>query len=141
MSKVKHPYTGLDEPSKDQRRATPLEASKMKQIRYYGTHEVSSDIANEYKGISSVSKDKEKRLIKLMGGLRGKIDKLRSEIEELQRYDDDLKNKKYTKEIKEMTEEKKLLTLELEKVLKKLKEFRVDQAEKKKNKNIVKKTK
>lgn len=138
MSKSKQPYTGLDEPSKDQRRATPLEASKMKQIRYYGTHEVSEDIAKEYKGISSVSKDKEKRLKKLRGGLRGKIEKLRSEIEELQRFDDDLKNKKYSKEIKEMTEEKKLLSLELSKVIKKIKEFQNDEAEKSSKKKTVK---
>jgi hypothetical protein len=139
MSKVKHPYTGLDEPSKDQRRATPLEASKMKQIRYYGTHEVSEDIAKEYKGISSVSKDKEKRLKKLRGGLRGKIARLDDEINELQKIDDDLKNKKYTKEIKEMTEQKKLASLELSKVIRKLKEFTVDEDEKNKMKRSLKK--
>jgi len=138
MSKSKQPYTDLDEPSKDQRRATPLEASKMKQIRYYGTHEVSEDIAKEYKGISNVSKDKDKRLRKLRGGLRGKIEKLRSEIEELQKIDDDLKNKKYSKEIKEMTEEKKLLSLELSKVIKKIKEFQNDEAEKSSKKKTVK---
>jgi len=124
-------YCGIEELKKDQVRGTVSQCSKMKQIRYYGVNElVSKDTADEYKGIPQNTSLKERRLIKLMGFTRGKIFKLDDEINELQKIDDDLKKKKYTDEIKKMTEERTLAKSQLSNVLKKLKEFRAEEAAK-----------
>jgi uncharacterized coiled-coil protein SlyX len=128
---AKIPYTGLDELTKDQRRATPKEASKMKQIRYYGTHKVSEEVAHEYKGISVVAKDKEKKLVRMMGKLNGLLDRLKDEKKDYLEEDDYKKNKTYQDAVKVLDHDIDKAKEQLSKVVKKLKEFREEQKDKK----------
>lgn len=130
----KHPYTGLDELAKDQRRATPSEASKMKQIRYYGTHKVSEDVATEYKGLSLVSKNREKKLVQMMGKLKGSIDRMKDEKKDYLEEDDYKKNKTYQDAVKVLDHDIDKAKEQLSKVLKKLKEHREDEAKEKESK-------
>ena len=130
----KHPYTGLDELAKDQRRATPSEASKMKQIRYYGTHKVSEDVATEYMGLSLVSKNREKKLVQMMGKLKGSIDRMKDEKKDYLEEDDYKKNKTYQDAVKVLDHDIDKAKEQLSKVLKKLKEHREDEAKEKESK-------
>ena len=90
---AKIPYTGLEKPQPHQKRATVSEASKLKQIRYYGLHKVSEDKAHEYKGLSLVSKNREKKLVQMMGKLKGSIDRMKDERKDYLEEDDYKKNK------------------------------------------------
>ena len=135
MSKKVEPYCGIDELKKNQKRGTVSECSKMKQIRYYGVNEiVSKDKADEYKGIPVESSLRERRLVKLIGSYRGKIDLLNEDIKDLKEEDDMNKVKIYTKEIKELIDKRTLLKTELSKVLQKLKDFRAEEPKPKKPK-------
>lgn len=66
-------YCGVEELEKNQRRGTAKECAELKQIRYYGLKKVNKEVAEEYKGIPVESKLREKRLLKNMGSLQGKI--------------------------------------------------------------------
>jgi glutamine synthetase type III len=128
---AKIPYTGLDKPQPHQKRATPKEASKLKQIRYYGLHKVSEEVAHEYKGISVVAKDREKKLVRMMGKLNGLLDKLKEERKDYLEEDDYKKNKAYQDAVKVLDHDIDKAKQELSKVLKKLKEFREEQQKEK----------
>jgi hypothetical protein len=124
MSKSKI-YCGIGEVPKGFRRCTPKEASELKQVRYYGLHEVSERIANEYKGISSVPYHKEKKLHKIIGGLRGKKFKYEDEIKELEHEDSYYRKdkKKHTDELKELKDKLIKISEDLTESLKKKKQF------------------
>lgn len=131
---TKIPYAGLEKPNEHQKRATPSEASKMKQIRYYGTHKVSEDVATEYKGLSLVSKNREKKLVQMMGGLKGKIERMKVERKDYLEEDDYKKNKTYQDAVKVLDHDIDKAKEQLSKVLKKLKEHREDEAKEKESK-------
>jgi DNA repair exonuclease SbcCD ATPase subunit len=124
MSKSKI-YCGIGEVPKGYRRCTPKEASELKQVRYYGLHEISERIANEYKGISSVPYHKEKKLHRMIGGLKGKKFKYEDEIKELEHEDsyNRADKKKHTDEIKELKEKLTKISEELKQTLQKKKQF------------------
>jgi chromosome segregation ATPase len=123
-------YCGVEELQKNQRRGTAKECAELKQIRYYGLKKVSKDVADEYKGIPVESKLKEKRLLKNMGTIRGKLEAYKAEIKDYKYEDSYNKNKKYQKEVKELEEKLDKEKEKLKKILEKIKEFK-----KKKSKN------
>jgi hypothetical protein len=124
MSKSKI-YCGIGEVPKGYRRCTPKEASELKQVRYYGLHEISERIANEYKGLSSVPYHKEKKLHRMVGGLRGTKSKYEDEIKELEHEDsyNRADKKKHTDEIKELKDKLIKISEELKQTLQKKKQF------------------
>jgi hypothetical protein len=132
-------YCGVDDLDKNQRRGTAKECAELKQIRYYGLKKVSKEVADEYKGIPVESELKEKRLVKIMGGLRGKIEAIKEEIHDYKEEDDYKKNKTYQKAVKNLEEELKEKKDKLTKTLQKLKDFRNKQKENKSEKKKSKK--
>ena len=132
-------YCGVEELNEKQRRGTAKECAELKQIRYYGLKKVSKDIADEYKGIPVESELKEKRLVKIMGGLRGRIEAIKEEIYDYKEEDDYKKNKTYQKAVKNLETELKEKKEKLSKTLTKLKEFRAKQKETLKEKKKSKK--
>jgi hypothetical protein len=122
-------YCGVEDLNENQRRGTAKECGELKQIRYYGLKKVSKDIADEYKGIPVESELKEKRLVKIMGGLRGKIEAIKEEIHDYKEEDDYKKNKTYQKAVKELETELKEKKEKLSKTLQKIKDFRAKQKE------------
>lgn len=126
MSKKKEKsiYCGVDDLDKNQRRGTALECAELKQVRYYGLKKVSKDIANEYKGIPVESKMKEKRLIKMMGALKGKLELYKEEIKAYKEEDDYKKNKSHQKEVKILQQKLEKDKEAYNKIVKKIKDFR-----------------
>ncbi len=124
---VKKLYCGVDELNENQRRGTAKECAEIKQIRYYGLKKVSKEIADEYKGIPVESESKERRLVKIMGGLKGKIAALKEEISDYKDEDDYKKNKHHQEIVKNREEKLKKAKEELSKVVKKIKDFREKQ--------------
>jgi hypothetical protein len=124
VKKTKQIYCGIDELKENQKRGTAKECAELKQVRYYGLKKVTRDVADEYKGIPVESELREKRLAKMIGSLRGKIDKYKEEIYDYKEEDDYKKNKNYQKSVKELEEKIKESKDNLTKVLKKLKEFK-----------------
>jgi DNA repair ATPase RecN len=122
--KSKKIYCGVEELNEKQKRGTSKECAELKQIRYYGLHKVSKDVAEEFKGIPVESELKEKRLAKMMGLLRGKIERYKDEINDYKEEDDYKKNKNYQKAVKELEEKIKEAKEKLVKVSKKMKDFR-----------------
>ncbi len=122
--KNKKIYCGIDELGKNQRRGTAKECAELKQVRYYGLNKVSKDIADEFKGIPVESELKERRLAKMLGALRGKIEKCKEEIQDYKEEDDYKKNKTYQSAVKKLREEIKEANEKLIKVSKKMIEFR-----------------
>ncbi len=122
-------YCGVEELNENQRRGTAKECAELKQIRYYGLKKVSKDVADEYKGIPVESELKERRLVKTMGALRGRIEAIKEEIYDYKEEDDYKKNKTYQKAVKKIEEELKEKKEKLSKTLTKLKEFRAKQKE------------
>ena len=92
---------------------------------------IAREVADEYKGIPVESELREKRLAKMIGSLRGKIDKYKEEIYDYKEEDDYKKNKNYQKAVKELEEQLKESKEKLTKVLKKLKEFKEKKTSKK----------
>jgi len=123
-------YCGIDNPEKKQRRGTPSECAELKQVRYYGLKKISKDIAEEYKGIPVESELRERRLAKMMGSLRGKMEAYKEEIHDYKEEDDYKKNKKYQQAVKDLESKLEDAKDKLHKVSKKMKDFR----EKKKSK-------
>ena len=121
----KEVYCGIDSLKKNQKRGTAKECAELKQVRYYGLKKVTKDVAEEYKGIPVESKLREKRLAKMIGSLRGKIDRIKEEIKDYKEEDDYKKNKTYQKAVKELEKELKESKEKLVKVGQKLKEFRL----------------
>lgn len=132
-------YCGVDELKKNQKRGTAKQCSEIKQIRYYGLKKVSKEVADEYKGIPVESKLKETRLAKMMGKLRGRIERYKTEIIDYKEEDDYKKNKYYQKEVKDLEEKLKIAKEELKKVIDKIKDF--DNKKKTDTKKKKKKTK
>lgn len=132
-------YCGVEDINKNQRRGTAKECGELKQIRYYGLKKVPKSIADEYKGIPVESDLRERRLVKMMGNLKGKIELYKEEIDDYKDEDDYKKNKNYQKAVKELEVKLKKAKEDLTKTLQKLKEFREKQKEK--EKEIVKKKK
>lgn len=124
VKKTKQIYCGIDDLKENQKRGTAKECAELKQVRYYGLKKVTRDVADEYKGIPVESELREKRLAKMIGSLRGKIDKYKEEIYDYKEEDDYKKNKNYQKAVKELEEKIKESKDKLTKVLKKLKEFK-----------------
>jgi len=131
VEKAKQIYCGIDNLKKNQKRGTAKECSELKQVRYYGLKKVTREVADEYKGIPVESELREKRLAKMIGSLRGKIDKYKEEIHDYKEEDDYKKNKNYQKAVKELEEKSKESKDKLTKVLKKLKEFKEKKGSKK----------
>jgi len=131
VEKAKQIYCGIDNLKKNQKRGTAKECSELKQVRYYGLKKVTREVADEYKGIPVESELREKRLAKIIGSLRGKIDKYKEEIHDYKEEDDYKKNKNYQKAVKELEEKSKESKDKLTKVLKKLKEFKEKKGSKK----------
>ena len=124
-------YCGVEEINKNQRRGTAKECGELKQIRYYGLKQVSKAIADEYKGIPVESNLKERRLVKTMGSLKGKIGLYKQEIKDYKEEDDYKKNKNYQKSVKNLNVKLVKAQEDLKKTLQKLKEFREKQKSKK----------
>lgn len=122
--KTKQVYCGVDDLKENQKRGTAKECAELKQIRYYGLKKVTKEVADEYKGIPVESELRERRLAKMLGFLRGKIDKIKDEISDYKEEDDYKKNKTYQKAVKELEEELKETKDKLVKVSKKIKEFK-----------------
>lgn len=131
VKKSKQIYCGIDDLKENQKRGTAKECAELKQVRYYGLKKVTRDVADEYKGIPVESELREKRLAKMIGSLRGKIDKYKEEIYDYKEEDDYKKNKNYQKAVKELEEKLKESKDKLTKVLKKLKEFKEKKGSKK----------
>lgn len=131
VKKSKQIYCGIDDLKENQKRGTAKECAELKQVRYYGLKKVTRDVADEYKGIPVESELREKRLAKMIGSLRGKIDKYKEEIYDYKEEDDYKKNKNYQKAVKELEEKLKESKEKLTKVLKKLKEFKEKKTSKK----------
>ena len=89
------------------------------------------EVAEEYKGIPVESELREKRLAKMLGALRGKIDKLKEEIYDYKEEDDFKKNKISQKAVKDLEEELKEAKDKLSKLSKKIKEFKEKKSTKK----------
>lgn len=122
-SKKKKIYCGIDDLKENQKRGTVKECAELKQVRYYGLKKVEKDVADEYKGIPVESELRGKRLAKMLGSLRGRIDKIKEEIQDYKEEDDYKKNKTYQKAVKKLEEELKQLKEKLVKTSQKMKEY------------------
>lgn len=129
--KTKQIYCGIDDLKENQKRGTAKECAELKQIRYYGLKKVTKDVAEEYKGIPVESELREKRLAKMLGAIRGKIEKLKDEIYDYKEDDDFKKNKISQKIVKDLEEELKEAKEKLSKLSKKIKEFKEKKSTKK----------
>ena len=125
-------YCGVEEINKKQRRGTAKECGELKQIRYYGLRQVPKSIADEYKGIPVESDLRERRLVKMMSSLKGKIELYKEEIIDYKEEDDYKKNKNYQKAVKDLTVKLTKAKEDLTKTLQKLKDFREKQKKKSK---------
>jgi len=128
--KTKQVYCGIGSLKPNRKQGTSSECAELKQIRLYGLKKVTRETADEYKGIPVESKLREKRLAKMIGSLRGKIDKYDSEINDYKEEDDYKKNAKYQKTVKDLEDKKKESKDKLTKVLKKFKDFKEKNAKK-----------
>jgi hypothetical protein len=120
--KQKTVYCGVDKLKENQRLGTAKECAELKQVRYYGLKKINKKIVDENKGMPIKTEARISKLTKKRGGLRGRIMKIKDEIEDYKNEEDYRKNKSYQKAVKKLEEELTKLKEELIKVGKKIKE-------------------
>ena len=116
-------YCGVDKLKSNQRLGTAKECAELKQIRYYGLKQVSKKIVEENKGMPVQSEARLLKLSKKRGGLRGKIMKIKDEIEDYKNEEDYRKNKTFQKAVIKLENEMKELKKELSKTNIKIKDL------------------
>jgi peptidoglycan hydrolase CwlO-like protein len=121
--KQKTVYCGVDKLKENQRLGTAKECAELKQVRYYGLKKVSKKIIDDNKGMPVQAEKRLSKLSKKRGGLRGKIMKIKDEIEDYKNEEDYRKNQSYQKAVKKLEDEMKKLKEELSKVTMKIKDL------------------
>jgi hypothetical protein len=121
--KSKTIYCGVDKLKSNQRLGTAKECAELKQVRYYGLKKISKKVVEETKGMPVQSEARLLKLSKKRGGLRGKIMKIKDEIEDYKNEEDYIKNKTFQKAVAKLQTEMKELKEELSKVNIKIKEL------------------
>ena len=121
--KNKTVYCGVDKLKTNQRLGTAKECAELKQVRYYGLKKIDKKFVDDNKGLPVQSEARLLKLSKKRGGLRGKIMKLKDEIEDYKNEEDYRKNKSYQKAVKKLENEIKKLKEELSKVALKIKDI------------------
>jgi len=141
--KSKKIYCGVDKLKSNQKLGTPKECAELKQVRYYGLKKINKELVEEYKGIPVESDAKILKLAKKRGGLRGKIEKIKEEIDDYKDEPDYKRNKTFQKAVKELEEGLKKSKEELSKIIKKIKEVeeKENSSESPQHKSSKKKTK
>jgi hypothetical protein len=120
--KSKKIYCGVDKLKSNQKLGTAKDCAELKQVRYYGLKKINKELVEEYKGIPVESDARILKLAKKRGGLRGKIEKIKEEIDDYKDEPDYKRNKTFQKAVKELEEDLKKSKDELSKIIKKIKE-------------------
>lgn len=116
-------YCGVDKLKSNQKLGTAKECAELKQVRYYGLKKISKTIVDENKGMPVQAEKRLSKLTKKRGGLRGKIMRIKDEIEDYKNEEDYRKNQSYQKAVKKLQTEMKKLKEDLDKVNSKIKEY------------------
>ena len=121
--KSKTIYCGVDKLKENQRLGTAKECAELKQVRYYGLKKINKKIVDDNKGMPVKAEARMSKLTKKRGGLRGRIMKIKDEIEDYKNEEDYRKNQSFQKAVKKLEDEMKKLKEELSKVITKIKEL------------------